>query len=44
MSLNPIEHTWATLKRYIKRFRHRFDSLAQTIDFIFQYKNIGMLL
>ncbi len=21
--LNPIEHTWASLKSYIKRFRHK---------------------
>lgn len=35
-ALNPIEHTWAVLKRYIKRFRHQFDSLIETINFIFQ--------
>ena len=38
--LNPIEHTWAVLKRYIKRFRHQFDSISETIDFIFQNKTI----
>ena len=38
--LNPIEHTWAVLKCYIKRFRHQFDSLFETIDFIFQHKTI----
>ncbi len=33
--LNPIEHTWASLKRYIKRFRHKFDSVTETIEYIF---------
>jgi len=33
--LKPIEHTWASLKRYIKRFQNKFDSLIETIDFIF---------
>ncbi|MDM8568570.1 transposase [Thiotrichales bacterium HSG1] len=32
---NPIEHTWASLKRYIKRFRHKFDSVIETIEYIF---------
>jgi len=40
--LNSIEHIWASLKRYIKHFRHQFDSIIETIDFIFQ--NIGILL
>ncbi len=35
--LNPIEHSWALLKRYIRRFREEFDSLALVLDFIFQY-------
>jgi transposase len=35
-ALNPIEHTWAALKRYVKRFRTDFDSLRDTVDFIFQ--------
>ena len=35
--LNPIEHSWALLKRYIRRFRSEFDSLALVLDFIFQY-------
>lgn len=34
--LNPIEHSWASFKRYIKRFRYQFDSVIETIDFIFQ--------
>lgn len=33
--LNPIEHTWAILKRYVRRYRNQFDSLALTLDFIF---------
>lgn len=33
--LNPIEHTWARLKRYVRRYRSQFDSLALTLDFIF---------
>jgi len=33
--LNPIEHTWAILKRYVRRYRSQFDSLAPTLDFIF---------
>ena len=37
---NPIEHTWASLKRYIKRFRHKFDSVIKTIEYIF-YNIIG---
>ena len=37
--LNPIEHTWASLKRYIKRFRHKFDSVRDTIEYIFQNIN-----
>lgn len=32
---NPIEHTWASLKRYIKQFRHKFDSVIETIEYIF---------
>ena len=32
---NPIEHTWASLKRYIKRFRHQFHSVIETIEYIF---------
>jgi transposase len=35
--LNPIEHSWAILKRYIRRFSSEFDSLALVLDFIFQY-------
>jgi transposase len=35
--LNPIEHSWALLKRYIRRFYSEFDSLALVLDFIFQY-------
>jgi transposase len=34
--LNPIEHTWAALKRYVKRFRADFNSLRDTLEFIFQ--------
>ena len=34
--LNPIEHTWASLKRHIKRFRHEFDTVIETIEYIFQ--------
>lgn len=34
--LNPIEQIWAVLKCYVRRFRANFDSLTQTIDFIFQ--------
>jgi transposase len=34
--LNPIEQTWASLKRYVKRFRSNFDSLTLTLDYIFQ--------
>jgi transposase len=34
--LNPIEHTWAALKRYVKRFRANFNSLSETLAFIFQ--------
>jgi len=37
--LNPIEQTWASFKPYIKRFRHQFDSLIKTIDFIFHNIN-----
>lgn len=33
--LNPLEHTWAILKRYVRRYRDQFDSLALTLDFIF---------
>ncbi|MDM8568579.1 transposase [Thiotrichales bacterium HSG1] len=36
---NPIEHTCASLKRYIKRFRHKFDSVIETIEYTFL--NIG---
>ena len=44
-----IEHTWFSLKRYIKRFRHKFDTVIETIEYIFQNinlwcGNIGMLL
>ena len=34
--LNPIEQTWASLKRYVKRFRGNEDSLTMTLDYIFQ--------
>jgi transposase len=34
--LNPIEHLWAVLKRYVKRFQHPFSSLTDTLDLIFQ--------
>ena len=33
--LNSIEQTWASLKRYIKRFRHQFHSVIETIEYIF---------
>lgn len=33
--LNPIEHIWALLKRYVRRYRKPFDSLSLTLDFIF---------
>ena len=33
--LNPLEHTWATWKRQVRRYRNQFDSLALTLDFIF---------
>ena len=35
--LNPIEHTWASFKRYIKRFRHNFDYRNYRI-YISEYK------
>jgi transposase len=34
--LNPIEHLWAVLKRYVRHFQHQFSSLTETLDFIFQ--------
>ena len=34
--LNPIEHLWAVLKRYVRRFQSQFASLTETLDFIFQ--------
>jgi transposase len=34
--LNPIEHLWAVLKRYVRRFQPQFASLTDTLDFIFQ--------
>jgi len=34
--LNPIEHLWAVLKRYVRRFQHQFTSLADTLELIFQ--------
>lgn len=34
--LNPIEHLWAVLKRYVRRFQSQFASLTRTLDFIFQ--------
>jgi transposase len=34
--LNPIEHLWAVLKRYVRHFKPQFSSLTETLDFIFQ--------
>lgn len=34
-NLNRIENYWAILKRYIRKFRHLFSSLDDTIDYIF---------
>ena len=34
--LNPIEHLWAVLKRYIRHFQPHFNSLTKTLDFLFQ--------
>jgi transposase len=33
--LNPIEHTWVLLKRYVRRYRNQLDSLALILDFSF---------
>ena len=35
--LNPIENSWATIKANVRKYRHKFDNLNQTIDFVFQY-------
>lgn len=34
--LNPIEHVWAVLKRYLRRFQPQFNSLTETLEFLFQ--------
>ena len=38
-NLNKIENYWAILKKYIRKYRHLFSSLEETIDHIF--KNIN---
>jgi len=35
--LNPIEHIWAVLKHYVRRFISQFNSLYHTLQFIFEY-------
>ena len=34
--LNPIEKCWANIKGFIKRSKHRFESLADAIDEAFR--------
>lgn len=34
--LNPIENSWAAIKAQVRKYRHKFQNLNQTIDFVFQ--------
>lgn len=35
--LNPIENSWAVIKAKVRKHRHKFENLNQTIDFVFKY-------